>query len=191
MWVLLMSVLVLGVPTEPTNLANLRGKWTVGLGMSSFLIPTRYSILWRPWKTVGIGIEGEASLDWRENNYDYDSWYGSTGIGLYKYFRAHSSFSPFIGLSPQFGMHSYHDGGDWRERETQEYRASLDPGIEYFFAFLGKQLSLRFKTHLVSVSRTYRKSKTHDGEEDSNIYDRISFYLPTAGYLSTWLCFHF
>ncbi len=198
MWILL-SVLMIGVPGESTSLVNLQGKWTVGLGMPKdwplfgLFSFTQYSVSWRPWKTVAIGIDGSGyfSKEERSNN-DSKDWQWSAGIGLYKYFRASSSFSPFIALEPYFGVdYDYHDGTHWQESLSQTYSVSIDPGIEYFVSLMGKQLSLRFKTSLVSVSRTYLEKKYSDEEDYSNIYDSVYFYLPLQGSLSTWLCFHF
>ncbi|MCK4306683.1 hypothetical protein KAW50_00490 [candidate division WOR-3 bacterium] len=189
MWVLL-SVLMIGVPGSSTSLVNLQGKWTVGLGMRSFLAFNQYSVLWKPFKTVMIGIEGNGRLN--KDDTDYESWSWSAGIGLYKYFRASSSFSPFIALSPRFSMSSsYYGGENWHKYSYQTYRVSLDPGIECFFSLMGKQLSLRFKTSLVGASRYYTERKYYNGENYSDVKYNVHFYFPMEGSLSTWLCFHF
>ncbi len=195
MWILL-SVLMIGVPGESTSLVNLQGKWTVGLEMDGLLDFNQYSVLWRPFKTVMIGIEGRGWIDKRENSdKDRENWQGYVSIGFYKYFRAQSSFSPFIALSPRFRMiyryEEYSSGEYWREYSSQTYEGSIDTGVEYFFGLMGKQLSLKFKTSLVRVSRAYCEDKSSDREDDSYIEDDVSFYPPTQGYLSTWLCFHF
>jgi len=177
MWVLL-SVLMFMPTGGSTNLVNLQGKWTVGLRMSDFLTFSEYSVLWRPWKTVMIGIEGNAYLKKYDYSNDFHYRGGSVSIGLYKYFRAYSSFSPFIVLSPGFRYYE-----DTYNQRKQTYSVSISPGVEYFFGLMGKQLSLKFKTSLVSFSRTYAENKY--------VEDDMSFYLPTGGSLSTWLCFHF
>lgn len=221
MW-FLMGVWMFGAVVESTSLANLQGKWVVGLRMTEFegILEKecmrkyrwpgfdRYSILWKPFKTVMIGIaesgcnsppvrKGRRRRRRREDsgsnyNYESQSWEMGIKIGIYKYFRVNNSVSPFIALSPCFNTNYYYDNccGP-REGSNQTYSVSIDPGIEYFFGIMGKQMSVRFKTCLVNFSRTYAKSKWPDGREYSYMGDKIFFYSPTGGSLSTWLCFHF
>ncbi len=196
---ILLSLLMIGVPGKSANLENLQGKWTVGLGMPKdwplfgLFSFTQYSVSWRSWKTVAIGIDGSGFFSGRDNCSNSEkNWSWSVGIGFYKYFLANSSFSPFIALSPHYSMsYSYDEGIHWHEYSDQAYSVNINPGVEYFFGLLGKQLSLRFKTSLVSASRTYSENKNSDREGYSYVRDRVSFYFPTQGSLSTWLCFHF
>ena len=185
MWILL-SVLMIGVPGKSTNLVNLQGKWTIGLKMRSYLFTfSEYSILWRPFKTVMIGVEGSGYI--RRNDDDFDYGWGSVSVGFYKYFRVHNSLSPFIALLPSFRYDEFKD-----ESIRQAYSVSIDPGIEYFFSLLGKQLSLKFRTSLAKFSRSYEKRKDYyNGGYNSYINDNVYFYLPTEASISTWICFHF
>ncbi|MCK4306682.1 hypothetical protein KAW50_00485 [candidate division WOR-3 bacterium] len=197
MWWLI-SVLMFTPTSRAMKLANLQGRWTVGLEMDGLFDFDQYSILWRPFKTVMVGIGSAPSGRHdkgrkrrrkcrRRRDSNYEGWNGSVEIGLYKYFRASSSFSPFIALSPGFMYYEVKD-----ERIEQTYSMRIDPGVEYFFGLMGKQLSLRFKTSLVRVSRCYEKRKNYYSEEyNSYVNDNAYFYLPTEGSLSTWLCFHF
>ncbi|MCK4306843.1 hypothetical protein KAW50_01295 [candidate division WOR-3 bacterium] len=189
MWILL-SVLMIGVPGESTSLVNLQGKWTAGLKVFGC---DQYSISWRPFKTVMIGVEGSGWIDNRENSHNGRDYGGHVSVGFYKYFRAHSSFSPFITLLPRFSMYySYYGRGkSWKEYSAQTYSVSIDPGIEYFFGLMGKQLSLKFKTSLVKFSRTYRENNYLDVGDYSEVREGMDFYFPTGGKISTWLCFHF
>ena len=200
---ILMGFLLTGVKFEPTSLVDLKGKWTVGLRMSSLLIFSGYSVLWRPWKTVMVGIEGSnpSAEKGRRKRKDSgsgsgsgsESGSGSVGIGVHKYFRAHSSFSPFIALSPRFSMnYQYYDGTEWREYSSRTYEASVESGVEYFFTLYSKQMSIKVKTSLVSASQVYTEIKNFYGETySSDVSNKVSFNLPTSGSLSTWLCFHF
>jgi hypothetical protein len=195
----LMSVFVMGFDFQGTSLDSLEGKWTVALRMSSLVIPSQYSVLWRPFKTVMIGIEGSGSPVNRgkRRRYpgdDYESWDGSVDIGFHKYFRANSSFSPFGYLSPGFSAsgsnYSYYDD-DWRENSYQYYRLVLGVGGECFFKLAQKQLGLKLRGSLVTLSRRYSQHKYSDSENRSYVEDRARFYLPTGGSLQTWLCLHF
>ena len=196
---ILMGFLLMGVKFEPSSLVDLKGKWTVGVGIvgSIYKVPSSYSISWRPWKTFRIEIIDEGSL--YDRPYDYDDvdkeWNISIGIGFYKYFRAHSSVSPFVGLVPGFSEnYSYYAySGRWYENSTQSYSISLAPGVEYFFGMFGKQWSLRFKTSLLSASRSYVEESFSNVEPRTKSYiqNKISFNLSSEGSFSTWLCFHF
>ncbi|MBI4721441.1 MAG: hypothetical protein HY769_00275 [Candidatus Stahlbacteria bacterium] len=194
---ILMGFLVMGVKFEPTSIVDLRGKWTVGVKVSNILnVPSSYSISYRPWKTVRIEITGKVSFSDGSHYYYIEQgksprskqWNISTGIGFYKYFRAHSSFSPFVGLVPGFNKNYPYGGSD----EEDLYSISLIPGVEYFFGLFGNQWSLRFKTSLLSASRSYVKESSYaHSEPESYIQNKISFGLSSEGSLSTWLCFHF
>ena len=172
MWILL-SVLMIGVPGESTSLVNLQGKWTAGLRMSNFLTFSEYSILWRPWKTVMVGIEGSGHIDKHCDHYD---WNSSLGIELYKYFRAHNLLSPYVSLLSEVDGREFY----WVKGTNWFYYLKLNTGVEYFFTLFMKQMSLKLKTNLVSTSLSNRTTSTE-----------VNFYLPTGGKISTWLCFHF
>lgn len=171
---ILITLLIAGVKFEPTSLVNLKGKWTVSLRMRSLLIPDQYSILWRPWKTFMIGIEGMVAYK------DDVRWKGSADIELYKYFRASNSVSPYVSLLP--GIRGYkRKGGSW------EYDLTLriNSGIEYFFVLFKRSTSVKLKANILHA---YYYSADREWEEE---FVRVWFYFPTAMSLSTWLCFHF
>ena len=197
----LISIFVMGFDFQETSLDSLEGRWTVALRMSSVVLPSQYSVLWRPFKTVMIGIEGSASPVTRQgkqrrySSYDDESWSVSVDIGFHKYFRTHRSFSPFGHLSPGFSAsgskHIYYDD-DWCENSHQNYSLVLGVGGDYFFELAQRQLSLKFKVSLATLSRRYSQYRYSDSEKDASyVEDRAQFYLPTEGSLQTWLCFHF
>jgi hypothetical protein len=195
---ILISVFVIGLDFQGTSLDSLEGRWTIALSMSSLVIPSQYSVLWRPFKTVMIAIENNGSpvnhgRRRGYSKYDDESWSASADIGFHKYYRANRSFSPFAHLSPGLTIcgGKHWESGEWYENSYQYYRLTLGAGGEYFFKLAQKQLGLKLRGSLVTLSRRYSQRRYSDSEDSSYVEDNVLFRLPTGGSLQTWLCFHF
>jgi hypothetical protein len=184
---------------ESTNLMSLNDKWT--FGTRTLLIapepyaemarcpngftPNPYFLSLRLGKTFTLGIQGAGNIYRSSPPNHHFRWNGSVGVSLSKYFRAGNSLSPFITITPNFSASNHYNYYDYIYRI---YGLNLDAGVEYFFTCWGKNLSLQLKTPLIKATRMYNK------ENNSSPYsstDKIDFYSPLEGNLTSYLCLHF
>jgi hypothetical protein len=179
---------------ESANLMGLNNKWTFGVRTlwiapepyaemdrrSNEFTPNAYFLLLKLGKTFTLGIEGNGEL----RNYSLNTnvrWRGAIGVSLSKYFRAGNLLSPFITLTPNFSTsnhYNYYDSFYWI------YGINFDAGVEYFFNVWGGNLSLQLKTPLIKATRMFCT-------EEKFSRDKIYFYSPLEGNLTSYLCMHF
>lgn len=168
---ILLSFLVTGVDFKPTCLDSLTGKWTIGLKMNSLLDFNEYAILWRPAKTIMIGIRGRLSL------YEEEEWHQSGFLcgEFYKYFNSSHNLVPYFAIT--YTTYDIYN--------MDHYSIGFNLGMEYFFTLQVPalkenklQLSAKLETEVCRISH----------HTDNFSY---SFILPTGGNITTYLCFHF
>lgn len=148
--------------------------------------------------------------------------FGSIGVEIYKYFCTKKSLSSYISLAPFFSQ----DYGEYsaeytsyEQRDTvidtivgylhriykmNDFGVRFNCGLEYFFKFFDKKLSIAGKTSFITISRNYyehegsRQRKYYNNRIEKRIYTgkektpyRVDFFMPTKGNFTLWICFHF
>lgn len=172
-------LIILGSNFEPTSLGELKGNWTIKLGMREW-VPSNFSLLWRPIKSIMIGISGQIYIEQHIGNSKYKRLDCTLGLPFYKYFLSDKPILFYINLIPSISRQYYYE-------ERLAFGVNFNYGFEYFFKFYKKQLSASINIKLSCLSYEYIDIYGYYN------YRRLSciIYLPTEVPLSTYLSIHF